>query len=183
MPDTLYNNVAMSAGITNTSSGRATEVSWVLLLCVASLLVIALHLLGYIVVYTEGEVMQALFRLLIWVVGGLVLVGFGNRKLALWGVLLLGGLLLLWQAFQIRKWAMIHEEVVAMIQFAEAAKTQKGSYPGNLEGYDFKNSWVKAHLGRYVSDETNGMVISYFMNDPGITYWYASKSGFGYYPD
>jgi len=42
---------------------------------------------------------------------------------------------------------------------------------------------VKSHIYDLVSDETNGFRITYFMNDPGITYWYSSRSGFGYYPD
>jgi hypothetical protein len=42
---------------------------------------------------------------------------------------------------------------------------------------------MKAHNDEVSFDEGNGFRVSYFMNQPGITYWYSSKTGFGYYPD
>ncbi len=161
----------------------AKDVSWPLLLTIATVVLVSLCLLQYNVLYTEGEVMQAMFTLLICLVGGSVLIGFYRRRVALWCVTLLGGSLLIWQAYQSRKWAMIHEDIIAIVQFAEDSKTKAGYYPINLDGYTFKHAQVKAHIYGLGADETNGFRISYFMNDPGISYWYSSKSGFGYYPD
>lgn len=162
---------------------KSKDVPWSLLLAVASIFVISLSLLRYNVIYTEGEVMQGLFTLLILSVGGLVVIGFRSRKLALWCVTLLGGSLLIWQAYQSRKWAMIHEDIIAIVQFAEEAKAKTGDYSTNLSGYTFKHAQTRSHLYKLSADETNGFQITYFMNDPGITYWYSSRSGFGYYPD
>jgi hypothetical protein len=161
----------------------ASDVSWPLLLAVAAMVIICLCLLHYNVLYTEGEVMQGLFALLICLVGGSVLIGFYRRGVALWCVTLLGGSMLVWQAYQSRKWAMIHEDIIAIAQFAEESKVKVGDYPANLDGYTFKHVQTKAHIYGLSADETNGFRITYFMNDPGITYWYSSKSGFGYYPD
>jgi hypothetical protein len=162
---------------------RGAEISWAALLCLTGLMMVAIYLLSYVVVYTGGEVVQGLFKVLVWVVGGLALVGFFSRRLAFGAVLLLSGSLLIWQTFQIRKWAIIHEEVMEIIRYAEAAKTQTGGYPSHLGDYQFRNEWVETHIDTFLSDATNGMRLSYFINDPGITYWYASKTGFGYYPD
>lgn len=162
---------------------RCVEISWTALLCLTGLMTVVLYLLSYVVIYTEGEVVQGLFTGLVWVVGGLTLVGFFSRRLAFGAALLLGGSLLIWQTAQIRKWAIMHEEVVGIIRYAEAVKTQTGGYPDHLGGYQFQNEWVARHIGSFQSDATNGLRLSYFINDSGITYWYASKSGFGYYPD
>lgn len=161
----------------------AQDVSWLLLLSIAAVIVGSLCLLQRNVFYTEGEVMQGLFTLLVGLVAGCILIGFHRRTTAMWCVTLLGGCLLLWQAYQNRKWALIHEDIVAIVQFAEESKSKTGHYPSNLEGYTFKHAQVKAHIYGLRSDETNAFWITYFMNDPGISYWYSSKTGFGYYPD
>ncbi len=167
----------------NQETTSASDLSWILLLTVAAVVVSSLSLLHYNVLYTEGEVVQGLFGLLVFLVGGLVLVGFYRRTIALWSVTLLGGSLLVWQSYQSRKWAVIHEEIIAIVQFAEENRQTTGSYPATLDGYAFKRSRVKSHIYRLSADETNGFRITYFINDPGITYWYSTKSGFGYYPD
>lgn len=127
--------------------------------------------------------MQGLFALLTGVVACCVLIGFHHRTIALWCVTSLGGCLLLWQSYQNRKWVIIHEDIISIVQFAEELKNKTGHYPASLDEYAFKNIGVKSHIHGFVSDETNEFRITYFMNDPGISYWYSSKSGFGYYPD
>jgi hypothetical protein len=164
-------------------SGCVHGVSWALLLTTASIFVVTLSVLQYNVLYTEGEVMQAVFTLLVGMVAACVLFGFGSRTVAMWCVTLLGGSLLIWQAYQTREWAMLHEDIVAIVRFAEDTRTRTGQYPSSLEGYVFKHPATRQHIYGLGPDETHGFRISYFMNDPGITYWYSSKTGFGYYPD
>jgi hypothetical protein len=165
------------------NKGSVQSISWPTLIGVAGGFVISLWLLRYNVLYTEGEVMQGLFTLLVMAVGACVLIGFQHRGLALWCVTLLGGSLLLWQAYQSRKWVIIHEDVLRIVSFAEEINSKTGHYPTNLNAYVFRNPGVKRHIYAVQSDKTNGFRITYFMNDPGITYWYSSKNGFGYYPD
>jgi hypothetical protein len=154
-----------------------------MLLSIGAVVVGSLSLLRYNVIYTEGEVMQGLFTLLVSLVAACVLIGLHRRRTAIWCVTLLGGVLLLWQAYQTRKWAVIHEDIVAIVRFAEDSKSKTGQYPASLDGYAFKSPQVRTHILGLRSDETTGFRIIYFMNDPGITYWYSSKTGFGYYPD
>ncbi len=169
---------------TDRKSGRKQEVSWLLLLTVTGVIVATLSLQYRNVFYTEGEVLQRLFALLTGFVACCVLTGFRHRTIALWCVTSLGGgCLLLWQSYQNRKWATIHEDIISIVPFAEELKNETGHYPASLDGYAFKNAGVKSHIYGFVSDETNEFCVTYFMNDPGISYWYSSKSGFGYYPD
>lgn len=154
-----------------------------MLIGVTGVFVASLWLLRHNVIYTEGEVMQGLFTLLVMVVGACILIGFRNRGAALWCVTLVGGSLLLWQAYQSRKWAIVHEEILGIVRFVEEINSKTGRYPGSLDGYTFKNPGIKRHVYKVQFDETNGFRLTYFLNDPGISYWYSSKSGFGYYPD
>jgi hypothetical protein len=104
------------------------DVSWPLLLGLAAVVVGSLYLLRYNVIYTEGEVMQGLFSLLVSLTGGLVLVGFYRRKIAAWSILLLGGSLLLWQCAESRRWTLLHEDVIALVRFAEDINTKTGAW-------------------------------------------------------
>lgn len=166
-----------------TNELKARDVSWLMLLTITVVIAGSLHLLSYNVIYTEGEVMQGLFRLLVILTAGSLLLGFYRRRIAFWCITLLGGFLLLWQAYQTRKWAVLHEDIVGLVRFAEDAKTKSGRYPASAEGYAFKNEWVKSHIYGFEPEEAHGFRITYFMNDPGISYWYSSKTGFDYYPD
>jgi hypothetical protein len=159
------------------------DVSWLMLLGIGAVVVGSLWLLRHNVLYTEGEVMQGLFTSLVGPVAACVLIGFHRRRTAVWCVTLFGGSLLLWQAFQTRKWIVIHEDIVALVRFAEDSKSKTGSYPASLEGYVFKTPRVRKHIHGFGVDETGGFRITYFMNSPGTSYWYSSKKGFGYYPD
>jgi|PlaIllAssembly_1097288.scaffolds.fasta_scaffold508346_2 hypothetical protein len=167
----------------NESGKQGQDISWAMLLSLAAVIVSTLCLLRYNVLYTEGEVMQGLFTLLVGLVAGSVLVGFYRRSMAVWCVTLLGGCLLLWQAYQTRKWTVIHEEIIAIVQFAEGVKRDTGQYPQSLDSYTFRNARVKSHVYGFEPEEAGGFRLTYFMNDPGIAYWYSSKTGFGYYPD
>lgn len=164
-------------------AGRANDVSWLMLLSIGAVIIGSLCLLRSNVLYTDGEVMQGVFTLLVSLVAACVLVGIYRRKTAVWCVTLLGGSLLLWQSCQIQKWAVIHEEVLAIVKFAEDTKRNTGKYPMDLSGYVFRNPQVKRHIYAGGTNATNGFLLTYFMNNAGITYWYSSETGFGYYPD
>lgn len=168
----------------NQENRKVQDISWLMLLAIGAVIAGSLWLLRHNVLYTEGEVMQGLFTLLIGLVAACVLIGFHRRRTAAWCIILLGGPLLLWQAYQTRKWAMIHEDVIAIVRFAEDSKSKTGNYPASLEGYVFKHPEMRTHITYGIgSAESGGFRIDYFMNDSGITYWYSPKTGFDYYPD
>jgi hypothetical protein len=137
--------------------------------------------LVYNTLYTYGEVMQALYLLLVWVNLPIVILALWRPRIGMWAAFGLGVLLLPWQAYENRKWAQIHEEVISIIRYVDTQKKTSGEYPKNLDGYKFQRSWIGDQVSYGTSDGTYRL--SYFMNDPGISYWFESASGFGYYPD
>jgi hypothetical protein len=140
-------------------------------------------LLSYSVIYTEGEVTQGLFIMATWLTSAFLLIGFVRRQLAVWCILVVGGFLLLWQASRVRTWAIVQEEVIGIVRHVESIKARTGEYPVNLDGYTFRNQSVRAHIYRLEREEAGGFRLIYFMSNPGISYWYSSETGFGYYPD
>jgi len=127
--------------------GKPTQdVSWLMLLSIGAVVVGSLWLLRHNVLYTEGEVMEGLFTLLVGLVAACVLLGFHRRRTAIWCVTLLGGSLLLWQAYQTRKWAVIHEDIVAIVRFAEDSKNKTGSIRRAWRDTSSKTHGEEAHL-------------------------------------
>ena len=167
----------------NQSNEHSVDISWSLLLSIATVVVGSLYLLSYNVFYTQSELTQGLFALLVCLTGGSILLGFHRRELAIWCVTLIGGSLLLWQTYQTRKWAVIHEDVVGIVRFIEEMKRETGQYPTNLDNYEFKRETVKPHIYGLMPEERDGVRLLYFMNDASVMYWYSSNTGFGYYPD
>ncbi|MES2922720.1 MAG: hypothetical protein V4819_14295 [Verrucomicrobiota bacterium] len=159
------------------------DISWSLFALTGIAILLPLHFLSYSVLYTEGEVIQGLFvgltALLAGVAGFLTIFSRKHAALLVVGV---GGALLIWQSHQIRRWTMIHEEVIGIIRHVERVKDTTGSYPDTIEGYSFMHDELKAHISGHPTEPSN-FHLSYFMNDAGTAYWYDSKDGFGYYPD
>jgi hypothetical protein len=172
----------MKSEPSNPSVGIEKDLSWTLFLAICAGFLLPLWLVGYCVVYTEGEVMHGLFRGLTVLAGMLVLLGFRRRKLAAaWVVAVCGGLLI-WQTWQIRKWAMLHEEMLELVWYLEETKRDKGAYPESIDGYGFRRAWVKNRVINYRMEGAK-FGFTYFMHYPGTSYWYDSENSFGYYPD
>lgn len=162
---------------------KKNDISWSLFALTGIAILLPLHFLSYSVIYTEGEVMQGLFVGSTAVLAGAaVLLTIFSRKHAALLVVVIGGTLLIWQSYQIRRWAMIHEEVVGIIRHVERIKDTTGSFPNTIDGYSFKHAGLKRHISGHPTEPSN-FHLSYFMNDDGVTYCYDSKGGFGYYPD
>jgi hypothetical protein len=140
------------------------------------------YFLAHSVLYTEGEVMQALYWFLLGLNVPFLLLALWKPRPGIWGILILGGLLLPWQAHENRQWAQIHEEIFGVIRYVDAEKISTGTYPADLGSYTFKRKWVEPHVMDYRVDEETYR-LTYFMDHTGISYWYHSETGFGYYPD
>lgn len=138
-------------------------------------------LLGYNTIYTEGELMQGLYWLLVWANLPIALLVLWKARIGIWAAFGLGLVLLPWQASENRKWAQIHEEVISIIRYVDTRKKTAGDYPKTLEGYKFQRSWIEDRVSYGTSDGTYSL--SYYMDDTSISYWFHSESGFGYYPD
>lgn len=137
--------------------------------------------LAHNTLYTEGEVMQGLYWLLVYANIPICAVALWKPRIGAWISFGLGALLLPWQASENRKWALIHEEIFAIIDHVEAAKKKDGAYPSTLGDYEYHRPWIREHVLYGVSE--GAYRLSYFMDNKGISYWYDPQGGFGYYPD
>jgi hypothetical protein len=146
--------------------------------------------LAHNVFYTAGEVGKEFYWIMVGLNIPLLVIALWNPRWALWGSLALGTLLLPWQTTANRKLVEIHEEVAQIRWFVEEAQRVSGEYPDTLSGYDFQHGWAKEHIAYSLEKgslqknnlEDDDYKLSYFISDPGITYWYPAD-GFAYYPD
>lgn len=155
--------------------------SWPLLIALSTVITGTAGLMEYNTVYTEGEVMQFLYRVAVAGVAALLLLGFANRAVAAWLTLLCGGTLILWQANQSRRWTVLHEEVTSIVAYANVEKKETGRMPPDLSAYKFRHEKLRKRIS--YSFHEGKLFLSYYLNDRGISYWYHEDSGFGYYPD
>ena len=151
----------------------------------AALLVVLLAgteaLLAHNTLYTEGEVMQVRYWLLVGANIPILICALWKPRIGLWAAVALGALLLPWQAAENRKWAVIHEEILAIVNYIDSQKEAEGGYPPTLDDYEYQRPWIRERVSYGVSD--GAYRLSYYMDDPGISYWYDPEGGFGYYPD
>jgi len=138
-------------------------------------------LLAYNTLYTEGEVMQSIYWFLVAINIPIFIYALWKPKTSLWAAVALGALLLPWQASENRKWAIIHEEIFAIVHHVDSQKKENGKYPVTLDNYEFRRPWIREHVS--YSTTEGKYRISYFMDNSGTGYWYYSDTGFGYYPD
>jgi len=140
------------------------------------------------VIYTEGEVIHMVYRftLLLFVpILGLIL---WRPKPGIWAAVLLGALLLPWQARANSRLVRLHQDVALILAQLETVKAESGTYPDSITPYSTTFGWTKKHmqykLGNVGPDGNDGgFHLTYFTCSPGTAYWYNSKTGFGYYPD
>lgn len=138
-------------------------------------------LLAYNTLYTKGEVAQGVYWMLVWANFPIAVHALWKPRIGVWAAFGLGFLLLPWQAYENRKWAQIHEEIIGIIRHVDKQHRASGEYPKTLDGYDFQRPWVEDHV--WYGKSGGAYRISYFMDNPGTGYRYYSDSGFYYYPD
>lgn len=158
------------------------DASWLAFVLATAAILTPAYLLGYNTLFTEGEVIQGLYYLVLAGAAVGALAALYRRNVGIIVVSLLGGLLLCWQAYQSRKWAMIHEDIAAIVTAAMKRHKTNGTYPTRMDELQFQHPFVRDHIHGFSSD-SSGFSISYFINQPGITYSYSSTDGFWYYPD
>ena len=138
-------------------------------------------LLAYNTIYTEGEVLQGGYWLLVMLNIPILVCAVAKPRYGMWAGLGLAMLLLPWQTMQNRRLVQLHEDVVGVVRYVEGQKKSGGSYPKNLSGHQFEHNWVKGNVSYSTAD--GSFRIGYYLNDPGIGYWYTPEGGFDYYPD
>ena len=104
-----------------------------------------------------------------------LLVGFGSRPMAAWLILITGGSLILWHAWETRRWGILQEEVIAILDYAGHQKTATGAYPPNLDAYSFRDPGTRGHI-RYHFYEGK-LMVTYPMTGQAV-FWHHEDGGF-----
>ena len=133
--------------------------------------------------YTEGEVRSLTYFSLILINVPLFVAAFWKPRYPAWISLGIGAVLIAWQASENTKLAKLHEEVVSIIQYANESKKEDGAFPVDLANYEFVHPGYKDNYAYACDTKKDEFTIIYFIDQPGISFWYHSDTGFGYYGD
>ena len=133
---------------------------------------------------TQGEVMQALLTFLIAlnvICAGLF---WWFPRAALAGLLLLFALIVPYQVTLLNRLTRINNEVGRFVHERLQLRATGAPLPATIDDYKFKDPSLRRYFYSYIlSEDARDFSIYYFVIDSGITHWYSSKDGWGYYPD
>ncbi len=133
--------------------------------------------------YTEGEIGSGLYFLIILINVPLFVIAIWRPRYPAWISLALGFALIGWQASENTKLVKLHEEVVSIIKYVNKTKEKTGDYPVNLQMYEFIHPQYRENYIYSFDREKDRYRLTYFIDQRGISFWYHSDTGFGYYGD
>ena len=137
--------------------------------------------------YTDGEVGQIfngfLFCIFIIPFAAGYVAGPGKRaqRSFLGCTLILFLLLVPRQILYGYRWLQLRQEVMLIVDYATTYRTQFGELPTDLSGYTWDDASLQERIGYQASD--GRFNVAHYIIQPGISHWYASDTGWGYYPD
>jgi hypothetical protein len=133
---------------------------------------------------TQGEVLQALFQVLIW--GNVLWIAmcWWLPRSALAGLLCLAFLIIPYQVVLLDRLVRIEKEVMRIVDSRVQMRVNGKPIPDSLDDYKFADPSIREFIYSYsASEDGTNFGISYFVVQPGITHSYNSKDGWNYYPD
>jgi hypothetical protein len=136
------------------------------------------------VLETQGEVMQALLKMLFWVNALWVGLFWWFPRAALAGLLAMGLLIVPYQVALLDRLTRLNAEMSRLVDARLRLRAEGKPIPLNLDDYKFSDPRLRRYVYSYEVEE-NGRDFSlhYFVAQPGITHSYSSKTGWFYYPD
>ena len=126
-------------------------------------------------VFTEGEMMQGLVGSgVVTVTIACLAVARHHAATSTRVMLLLSFLLLVWQGSRWNFWFRLQTEANRLASYCWEHQS--------VDGYVFAEG-LRSHFAPPTFSDNGKFQFHYFMDTAGISYWYDSKTGWGYYPD
>jgi hypothetical protein len=133
---------------------------------------------------TQGEVMQALLKMLLW--ANVLWVGlfWWFPRAALAGLLAIGLLIIPYQVALLDRLTRLNAEMARLVDARLRLRAEGKPIPLNLDDYTFSDPRLRRFVYSYkVENDGRDFFLHYFVVQPGITHSYSSKTGWFYYPD
>lgn len=132
---------------------------------------------------TQGEVMQGLLQLLIWVNALWVGIFWWYPRTALAGLLAVGLLVIPYQVALLDRLTRLNTEMTRLVDSRLRLLTEGKLIPPTLEDYEFSDLSLKKFTSYRVAENGREFQVYYFVVNSGISHSYDSKTGWFYYPD
>jgi hypothetical protein len=133
---------------------------------------------------TQGEVMQALLKMLLW--ANMLWVGlfWWFPRAAQAGLLAIGLLIMPYQVALLDRLTRLNAEMACLVDSRLRLRAEGKPIPLGLDDYQFSDPRLRRFVYSYkVEEDGRDFSLHYFVVQPGITHSYSSKTGWFYYPD
>lgn len=135
-------------------------------------------------VETHGEVVQGLFRVLSVISVVAVLVFRFAPNFAFAAVLLVACTIIPYQVLLLNRLVQMEDAMKKIVHERTRLQVLGKEVPTEISAYEFSDHWLHRFVQSYIVDKDSGeFFVSYFIQNPGITRSYSSKTGWSYYPD
>jgi hypothetical protein len=132
---------------------------------------------------TQGEVMQAALRVLVWANISCAVAWWWSPRSALVGALTLGLLIIPYQLVLLDRLTRLNTEVMRLADARLRLQAQGKPAPLTLNDRELSNPRLRKWIDYQVDENGRDFVFYYFVVDRGISHSYDSKTGWFYYPD
>ena len=144
------------------------------------------YMCGHAAYYTVGEIQSLpylLFLPLGWIPAILLAFRRWKESIASGAVLVAFAILVLVpnQVILLHRLWQLQQDANLIVSHLHESRDADTGFPEELVGYPF----LHPELSQHFSYTRNGehFRLSYWVIKPGISYWYSSRTGWGYYPD
>lgn len=147
---------------------------------------VALEVISVWLVYDNVSAVAQYLYILIVAASALICLGLTARS-RLWAGLLALAVALLIVPAQFNlfyRYHRIQSEVALIAGYVYAERAETGNFPVDLSGYTYTDPRLAPYIQNYgVSDVGDTFRVYFYVSSPGTSHWYASDTGWGYYPD
>ncbi len=134
--------------------------------------------------YTVGDWARPLAILVVLgsVITAAGLAAFGRTRAAGRAIAVIAATIVLVALWFAHLWIRLQLEAQRVVIYAYERRLETGAFPATLEAYRFRDPLLERHLQSFESDSDRIRLV-FYVGHPSVSYWYDSKTGWGYYPD
>jgi len=137
---------------------------------------------GLLAYHTIGEIAGWQFRLLLLLnLAFLAAFALGSRRFAILCILVLAVGIVPYSVMLGVRWWLIHQDAVAIVDFAERTRIETGEFPVDLTAYEFRHPSIEGYI--HYRHERQTFQVSYHIGTTSTSHWYDHGEQWQYYPD
>lgn len=143
-------------------------------------------LCAYLAYETIGEIVSALYFIVLAINLVFIVVAIRYRAAAALGAVVLGLAIIPYQLVLGYRLLRVQAEAASIVAYVYEYKLDTGEYPSDLTDYVFEDPATREYVQDYWADDSpdwGGFRLSYRIGTESTSHTYSPQNGWGYYPD